>query len=92
MRLDRTRPTSEVLGGPCRLLEQDGHYFTPAGVHVDSSGHPLSDPEPPIDAPPPASADTYEGMDHRHLKVLMENYGEKYTTRESAIKFLRGRN
>jgi len=64
----------------------------------DASGDPqdrlivtaLEDP-PPVPVVVAASADELDNADWRHLKAMMMQYGEDYTTKEAAIAFLRGR-
>lgn len=100
MRLDKNRPYSEICGGPCKLMEQDGHYFNPGGREVDVEGRPVTTAEEEAEvaiserevaAIEAKTEQSYEGMNWKHLKVLCENYGHEYTTKDEAIGFLRGK-
>ena len=51
---------------------------------------PLEEPPAPV-ATAAVPDDELETMDWRHLKTMVSQYDQPYTTREAAIAFLRGK-
>lgn len=105
--LDRKRPYEQVFGIPGVTFSQDGRVFNSSGHPVtyrwedtgemDRSGDPISrcvvelDREPaPVVKAGSATSDL-EQMHWKTLKVILDQYGEPFTSRENAIAFLKGR-
>lgn len=105
--LDHSKDIGEVFGIPGVKWSQDGCLYNAGGRPVtyrwektgekDGSGDPQDRlvvtplEEAPVQLAPVASGDELEATDWRHLKAMVSQYDEEYTTREAAIAFLRGK-
>lgn len=105
--LDETRPYGIVYGLGGVDYEQDGRYFTKAGVEVkvDDVSPPVEDPAPVdtddgsgvkpaevVSSPEPDEpAKDYKDMHHMQLRAALKMYGGTYENREQAISFLKGK-
>lgn len=104
--LDRSRPYGVITGLLGARFEQDNFLFNSAGSEVapentieDIQPEIQPDIEDAVDIKPAAVAETrpekeiksFEDMHWKHLKPLVESYGGEWTTKDDAIKFLRGR-
>ncbi len=106
MPLDRSRPYAEVCGLPGAAFEQDGIMYKHDGSlatpeHIVEEPEPYNGPEinppsvscieaqsPPVDV---KDGQVLDDMHWRKLKILVESFDGTWTTRENAIKFIRGR-
>lgn len=84
--LNKQAPHGQVFGMAGVAWEQAGQLFDFAGYPVDGNGERIV-----VESAPLPSSDTLEGMHWKRLQVMLEQYGETYTTREAAVAFLRGR-
>jgi hypothetical protein len=87
--LNRSRPFGQVYGMGGVHWEQDGQLYDYSGNPVNGSGAPV-EPEPvavsssAVAAPPR----DFASRPDRELRVMMEQYGERWTTRQNALLFL----
>lgn len=104
--LDRNRPYAEVHGLPGAYWSQDGINFKYDGSEaLDVSPIveelPIEQEEiipavcciemPSLPAEVNTTGRNIEDMPSRHLKALVESYGEQFTTRKEAIKLMKGK-
>ena len=82
--LNRSAPYGQVYGMAGVSFEQNGRLFDFGGFPVDGNGNRVEAVQEA--APSPG----IEGMHWKQLKVMVEQYGGEFTTREAAIAFLRG--
>lgn len=104
--LNQLRPYGQVYGRGGVAFEQDGKFFNALGeeIHLGFISPPEEAPAPESDPnvvpkmyeaeSPPADKvheeRSIEGMHWRHLKVLVESCGGKWTNRQDALVFLKG--
>lgn len=104
MPLDRSRPHAEVCGLPGAAFEQDGVMYKsdgsladPAPIVEESLPYSGLEINPPsvscieMQSTPQDINDgqSLEEMHWRKLKILVENYGGEWSTREAAINFIK---
>jgi hypothetical protein len=80
--LNRSRPFGQVYGMGGVHWEQDGQLYDYSGAPVEPE--PVAVSSSAVAAPPR----DFASRPDRELRVMMEQYGERWTTRQNALLFL----
>lgn len=90
--LDRSKPYGEIYGEPGVAFEQNGKYYDGGGSLVVPKGATdvpaVETPEPVAVVAAPVTADVPTPTSNKVLRAQMEQYGQEWTSREAALRFL----